>query len=125
MSKISFKIEISFFETAKGIIICGYTLTPCLATFIAAVKIAFPCISVISGLEIHNLQPLLPNIGFNSCKVTILFLIKSSETLISSANSLISLSVFGKNSWSGGSNNLIVTGYPSIILNKASKSPVW
>ena len=107
---MSFKIWISFFETAKGIIIWGYTLIPFLVAFIAAVKIAFPCISVISGLEIHNLQPLLPNMGFNSCKVTALFLMASSVTPISAANSLISLSVFGKNSWSGGSNNLIVTG---------------
>lgn len=101
----------------KGTITSGITLVS-----IAASKIAVAYISEISGKVIPNLHPLCPNIGLNSWSSLTFALSFSTETFISFDNATISSSFYGKNSWSGGSKSLIVTGLPLIVLNNPVKS---
>lgn len=89
---------------------------------IAASKIAVAYISEISGNEIPNLQPLWPNIGLNSWSSLTFALSFSTETPISFDKATISSSYYGKNSWSGGSKSLIVTGLPAMVENNPLKS---
>ena len=88
-------------------------------------KIALHCISYISGNDIPNLHPLWPSIGFNSWSSATLSLISLTPKLSDLARSSISLSVFGRNSCSGGSKSLTVTGRPFMILKISLKSFFW
>ena len=81
---------------------------------------ALAYISVISGKQTPNLHPLHPNIGLTSCNSSILFLSSFNSIPIDLAMLIYSYSYYGKNSWSGGSNNLTVTG----LLPMASKIPL-
>ena len=122
----SFIIFISASVDTKGIIISG--IIDFILSFLHSTnawKIAVHCISYISGNDIPNLQPLWPSIGF--CSWSSVILPSNSELLMfkAFATSLISFWFFGKNSWSGGSNNLTVTGRPFIILKISIKSFFW
>lgn len=74
-----------------------------------------------------NLQPRKPSMGFTSDNFSILEKISSSFIPVSEVSSLTmcSRSPSGRNSWSGGSNNRIVTGRPSIARKIPSKSDLW
>ena len=63
-----------------------------------------------------NLHPRKPSIGFTSDSFSILEKISSSFMPVSEVSSLTicSRSPSGRNSWSGGSNNRMVTGHPEI-----------
>ena len=72
--------------------------------------------------------PRSPSIGFASCKRFTAAKIALSRGVIVEFNaSAVAISALrvarsGKNSWSGGSNNLTVTGYPDIALRIPTKS---
>ena len=106
----------SFIAPTRGIIISGSTFNPSLFTAIAAFIIALVCITAISGYVTASLQPLCPNIGLNSANSSHLFLITIGSIPISLANSAIVSSSCGKNSCSGGSKSLILTGRSPITL---------
>ena len=98
----------------------------CLACTANAARItAFVCITAISGYVTVRRHPRCPIIGLNSFRLSIIALIVSTDLPCASASFLISSSVWGTNSCSGGSKKRIVTGLPSIASNNCSKSPCW
>jgi len=79
-------------------------------------------IAIIAGYFSPILQPLKPHIGLNSWRDAIICLSSLVETPVSWATSTISYSYVGKNSWSGGSSNLIITGLPFTDSKISTKS---
>ena len=70
-------------------------------------------------------HPLWPNMGFSSCNSATLFFISLIPEFKALATASMSLSVLGRNSCSGGSKSLTVTGRPFMILNISLKSFFW
>ncbi len=92
------------------------------ATSMAASIIALVCISAISGYVTARRHPLWPIIGLNSCRFDIACLSSSIGIIISLARAFISSSSVGRNSCSGGSSSLIVTGRSPITSYMPLKS---
>ena len=124
---ISMKYVSSLSLMMNGIIISTFGSLPVLRlTSMAASKIAEIYILEISGYTTPNLQPRKPIIGFYSLTLTIYSLIVSTGTPVSLLSSSTNgLFTGGKNSWRGGSNNLMLTGLPSIVSNKSLKSDFY
>ncbi len=70
-------------------------------------------------------QPRWPSIGLVSCNASARWRIAGTSLPVSRAISPNSASVFGRNSWSGGSRRRIVTGNPFMMRNISAKSSRW
>ena len=80
-----------------------------------------------NGIVISYLQPRKPSIGLTSESFSILENTSSSLIPVSAVSPLTisSRSPSGRNSWSGGSNSLMVTGRPESVQQSKHQLHIW
>lgn len=116
---ILFFVNMSSFASAtSGIIISMFAFLLSFARSHAASIIARTCMSYIAGWVMPKRHPLWPSIGLVSWSLWIVSFSLSGVLCISFEVFSMSSLPFGRNSWSGGSRSLMVTG----LLPITSKS---
>ena len=110
----------------SGIMISGCGSPPAATRSAAACAIARTCIAYRPGTTSPSRTPRRPSIGFSSCsRRTASSSLRSLSVASSPASAILTVSSVrsGRNSCSGGSSSLMVTGLPSMAARISTKSP--